>query len=160
MLTLGMTKTLWVGSSGPLFVSFWLPATSEVDYDVVETLAKSYLARHETFYALNIISEVDKRRDLAKRRGMELMQAYGNKLRGCATVIASKGLSASIARSFVTAFGLMTASIAPMRAFSSPSDAVTWLNKLKPTPQFGPTLGHEIDTAWNAFLPMPLRQAS
>ncbi|MBL8915912.1 MAG: hypothetical protein JNM17_34760 [Archangium sp.] len=68
--------------------------------------------------------------DKVRVRSVEMAKKFEGKVRGAAIVIATKGLSAVMARSFMTAYLLLSKQAWPMQTFPSIVAASHWLEKL------------------------------
>ena len=126
---LARTSTMLIGNSGPIFVSVWAGESLDIDYDRLELAEASFAKRNPKFYSLTIITRVvatPKGAELAKRRGLAVLKRFAPNLLCSASVISSRGLGAAVARSFTTAFNMMSGLAIPMKVFDVIPAALVW----------------------------------
>ncbi len=132
--TLFRSEAVQVGAAGPLLVTAWRGGSSLAALDVLDRHQAGLLARHPRISTLSVITDapgalfrVD---DGVRARSVELGKKYEPHVLGSAIVVASRGLGAAMARTFLSGFFLLSRSEAPMKTFSGVREGLTWLQAL------------------------------
>jgi hypothetical protein len=118
---------------GSLLVALWNGAGSTKDLDL--------LSQHEHAIAkeLGIVTMMSlvpatgtqqKVSDEVRAKSVEVVKLIGKKMAGSATVILGKGLGATMIRTFMTGFNLVSKAPSPQKSFAEVDDALVWLKSL------------------------------
>jgi hypothetical protein len=134
---LARTPSMVLVHTGPVLCLIASNQLDENDYDVLEKHEEAFSRRYQQFFFFSVITRVvssAQATQLAKRRGHPLLRRFAPQLAGSATVIAATGIGASVARSFASAFNLMSGVNVPMRVFNDLHDAFVWSSNLPNRP--------------------------
>ncbi|MFO0593656.1 MAG: hypothetical protein U0228_00055 [Myxococcaceae bacterium] len=124
---------LRVGTVGSLIVTCYRVTPTVVALDEIDRVEVKLLEQFPKVATIAIAGEksnllrIDEQ---VRARSVELTRKYQGKVRGAAIVIATRGLSAVMARSFMTAYLLVSKQSWPMQTFSTIEAAATWLQAL------------------------------
>jgi hypothetical protein len=122
-----------IGTVGSLIVTcFRTTPTVEVldQVDRIETALLTSFPKVSTLAIAGERSSLLRIDEKVRARSVEMTQKFKGRVRGAAIVIATKGLSAVMARSFMTAYLLVSKQSWPMQTFSAIDAAAKWLEAL------------------------------
>lgn len=122
-----------IGSIGSVIVSCYRSTPTIEALDQTEQVELRLLERFKQVTSMTIagpaasLLRIDEK---VRMRSLDLAKKFEGRVRGAAIVIATRGLSAVMARSFMSTYLLLTKSSWPTQTFSSIEAAVTWAQKL------------------------------
>lgn len=123
-----------LGAAGSLMVAVYRSASSVEALEALDRVQAGVVARHGRISTLSVIADTPGsmlRTDEAVRvRSVELGKKYESSVLGSGIVVTARGLSAVVARTFLTGFFLLSRSEMPMKTFSTLADALAWVQAL------------------------------
>lgn len=127
------SPTLRIGTVGSLIVNCYrtTPTLESLDeVDRIETELLKSFPKVATIAVAGENSSMLRIDEKVRARSVEMTQKFKGRVRGAAIVIATRGLSAVMARSFMTAYLLVSKQSWPMQTFSDIAAAAKWLETL------------------------------
>lgn len=134
MVTLEVeTPVVRIGTVGSVIVSCYRSTPTVEALDQTEQVELRLLERFKQVTSMTIagpgasLLRIDEK---VRMRSLDMTKKFEGRVRGAAIVIATKGLSAVMARSFMSTYLLLSKSSWPMQTFSSIEAAVIWAQQL------------------------------
>lgn len=127
------TPIVRIGTVGSLIVTCYRSTPTAESLDDNERIQDGLLQQFPKVATIAIagpttsLLRIDEK---VRARSVEMSKKFEGKVRGAAIVIATKGLSAVMARSFMTAYLLISKQAWPMQTFSSIDAGASWLETL------------------------------
>jgi hypothetical protein len=136
---LGRLEGFRVGAVGPLLITVFRETATLEGLTLLEDVQGRFVKEHPKMFALNVVFGAAVKAPSAevRERAAALQARFDGSTAASATVLAVKGLAATIARGFLAALALMSSASKSTQVFKSAPDALDWLRGL---PGFPPEL--------------------
>lgn len=121
---------------GTLIATQFRASPTIAELDVIAAEQRKLVAERGHVSQLIVIytSAISKVSDEVKQRGIEMERNLGDKHLGAATIVVGKGLTATIVRSILAGYDLLSQSVISRKTFSKVGDGVLWLRDLPKQP--------------------------
>ena len=122
-----------IGTAGPLMLSLYKGPVGIPTLDELDRLQAALLQQYPRISTIAVIDQhasLFKVDEAVRTRSVELGKKYDGKVIGSAIVIATRGLGAVMARTFLTGFFLLSRAETPMKTYSKIDEGLAWLRAL------------------------------
>lgn len=123
-----------LGAAGPLVVALYRGASNLATLEALDAAQSALVAKHGRISTLSIIADSPtsmlRTDEAVRQRSVELGKKYEASVLGSGIVVTARGLSAVVARTFLSGFFLLSRSEMPMKTFASLADALAWIQGL------------------------------
>lgn len=123
-----------LGAAESLVIAVYRGASSLEALDALDRVQTSLAAKHGRLSTLSVIADAPgsmlRADEAVRQRSVELGKKYESSVIGSGIVVTARGLSAVVARTFLTGFFLLSRSEMPMKTFSTLADALAWVQAL------------------------------
>jgi hypothetical protein len=124
----------YFGSQGSLVVSQYRGNADLPLLDALDAMQTQLIARYPKISTLSVITTSTGLLDFdeaVRARSADFERKYAQHVLGSAIAVTSKGLSAVMVRSFLSAFFLVARNGMPLKTFRSVAEALAWLQSLE-----------------------------
>lgn len=121
-----------IGTAGSLLVACYRARTTVADLELLDRAQEGLLAKYPRIRTLSIIAPagVERPDENVREQSLALNLKYEDKVVGSAIVVTTRGISAVMVRTFLTAFLLLNKAKMTPRVFASISESMKWLHTL------------------------------
>ena len=122
-----------IGTAGPLLLALYKGSTSVTFLDELDRVQTTLLQKYSRISTISVIGQhtsLVKVDEAVRTRSVELGKKYDGKVIGSAIVIATRGLGAVMARTFLTGFFLLSRAETPMKIYFKIDEGLAWLRAL------------------------------
>jgi hypothetical protein len=127
------TPVVRIGTVDSLIINCYRSTPTVESLDQVQQIQTDLLTKFPKVATMAIAgarSSLLRIDEKVRARSLEMSKHFEGRVRGAAIVIATKGLSAVMARSFMSGYLLLSKQAWPMQTFSSIDAAAQWVRKL------------------------------
>lgn len=137
---LGRLEGFRVGAVGPLLITVFRETATLEGLALLEDVQGRFVKEHPKMFALTVVfgSAIKAPSGEVRERAAALQARFDGSTAGAATVLAVKGLAATIARGFLATLALVSSASKSTQVFKATPEALDWLRAL---PGFPPELG-------------------
>lgn len=133
---LGVLPGFRVGRLGPVFISVFDKTATLERLELLEKLQAEFIKQHPAMFALNVVvgTALSQPEAAVRVKSAELQKRFDTSTKAAVTVLAVRGLGATIARGFLAMLALTASGSKPTEVFKTVEEAAAWLKALPGAP--------------------------